>query len=194
MKIENLQQLFTDELQDLYDAETRIIEALPKMAEKASSPELRSAFQQHLRETEGQKLTEARQIYVAPTMRVTLLDDPNFEAKAKTPDVQETGTDRAATWQWSLRPLLPGKHTLYARVEVLQRAQNGELSSVESYTRRVAIVVKSGMWNNSVGAMEKATSLGDLLGKLFGSWRGALAALTLLIGAAVALWAAITKL
>ena len=55
MKIENLQELFIDELQDLYDCESRIIEALPKMAEKASAPELRSAFEQHLRETEQQR-------------------------------------------------------------------------------------------------------------------------------------------
>ncbi len=55
MKIENLHQLFVDEIQDLYDAETRIIEALPKMVEQATSPELKSAFQMHLRETEEQK-------------------------------------------------------------------------------------------------------------------------------------------
>jgi ferritin-like metal-binding protein YciE len=54
MKIENLNELLVDELQDLYDAENRIIEALPKMAEQASSPDLRNAFEQHLRETQEQ--------------------------------------------------------------------------------------------------------------------------------------------
>ncbi len=51
MKIENLHQLFVDELQDLYDAEKRIVDALPDMAEKAASVDLRNAFEDHLRET-----------------------------------------------------------------------------------------------------------------------------------------------
>jgi ferritin-like metal-binding protein YciE len=54
MKIETLQDLFIDELRDLYDAEKQLIKALPKMASAASSPQLRMAFESHLRETEGQ--------------------------------------------------------------------------------------------------------------------------------------------
>lgn len=54
MKLESLNDLLIRELQDLYDAENSIIEALPKMAEKASSPELRSALNMHLEETRGQ--------------------------------------------------------------------------------------------------------------------------------------------
>jgi ferritin-like metal-binding protein YciE len=42
MKIESLHQLFVDELQDLYDAENRILKALPKMAEQAQSAQLKS--------------------------------------------------------------------------------------------------------------------------------------------------------
>lgn len=48
----NLNDLFIHELGDLYDAENRITEALPKMADAASSPELKMAFQDHLKETE----------------------------------------------------------------------------------------------------------------------------------------------
>jgi ferritin-like metal-binding protein YciE len=54
MKIESLQQLLVDELQDLYDGENRILKALPKMAEQAHSSQLKSAFQQHERETQQQ--------------------------------------------------------------------------------------------------------------------------------------------
>ena len=54
MKLQSLNDLLIKELQDLYDAENRIIEALPKMAEKASSPELRSGLNQHLEQTKGQ--------------------------------------------------------------------------------------------------------------------------------------------
>ena len=54
MKLESLRELFIQELQDLYSAENMIIKALPKMAEKASSPELRNALNEHLEQTRGQ--------------------------------------------------------------------------------------------------------------------------------------------
>jgi ferritin-like metal-binding protein YciE len=54
MKLQSLQQLFILEIQDLYSAEEQILKALPKMAEKANSPELQSAFSQHLQQTRGQ--------------------------------------------------------------------------------------------------------------------------------------------
>jgi len=49
-----LHDAFIDELRDAYDAEKQLIKALPKMAKAASSPALRSAFESHLKETQGQ--------------------------------------------------------------------------------------------------------------------------------------------
>ena len=49
-----LNDAFMDELQDAYDAEKQLTKALPKMAKAATSPELRSAFESHLKETKGQ--------------------------------------------------------------------------------------------------------------------------------------------
>ena len=46
-----LEELFVDELKDIYSAENQIIKALPKMAKAASSPELKRAFERHLEET-----------------------------------------------------------------------------------------------------------------------------------------------
>lgn len=54
MKLESLKNLFVDELKDLYNAESQLIKALPKMAKAASSEELRIAFEDHLQETENQ--------------------------------------------------------------------------------------------------------------------------------------------
>jgi ferritin-like metal-binding protein YciE len=54
MKLNSLRELYIAELKDLYDGEHRIIKALPKMAETASAPELRSAFQEHLEQTRRQ--------------------------------------------------------------------------------------------------------------------------------------------
>lgn len=53
MKLESLHDLYLAELKDLYSAEDQIIKALPKMIEKAQSPELRSALEQHLEQTRG---------------------------------------------------------------------------------------------------------------------------------------------
>jgi ferritin-like metal-binding protein YciE len=47
-------KLFVDELKDIYWAEKHLTKALPKMAKKATSPELIQAFENHLTETEGQ--------------------------------------------------------------------------------------------------------------------------------------------
>lgn len=53
MKLETMKDLLLDELQDLYSAETQITKALPKMAKTSSNPELKQAFESHLKETEG---------------------------------------------------------------------------------------------------------------------------------------------
>ncbi len=54
MKLNSLHDLYLNELKDLYNAEDRIIKALPKMTEAASSPELRQAFENHLQQTRVQ--------------------------------------------------------------------------------------------------------------------------------------------
>jgi ferritin-like metal-binding protein YciE len=54
MKMQSLEALFVDQLKDLYDAEHQLIKALPKMAEAASSPDLKRGFQEHLAQTERQ--------------------------------------------------------------------------------------------------------------------------------------------
>jgi ferritin-like metal-binding protein YciE len=51
VKLESLQEIFVEELKDLYSAENQIIKALPKMIKAASSKELRAAFESHLLET-----------------------------------------------------------------------------------------------------------------------------------------------
>jgi ferritin-like metal-binding protein YciE len=53
MKLENLRDLFVDELKDLYSAENQLLKALPKMAKAATAPDLKRAFESHLKETQG---------------------------------------------------------------------------------------------------------------------------------------------
>jgi ferritin-like metal-binding protein YciE len=53
MQKNTLRELYVEELRDIYDAEKQLIKALPKMAEAASSEELRSGFEEHLEQTKG---------------------------------------------------------------------------------------------------------------------------------------------
>ena len=53
-EFKSLECLFWDQIRDLYDAENRLIKALPKMAEAAHNPQLKAAFQSHLTETKQQ--------------------------------------------------------------------------------------------------------------------------------------------
>jgi ferritin-like metal-binding protein YciE len=51
--MKTLKDLFLDELADIYDAEKRIVKALPKLAKAATCNQLRGTFEAHLKETEG---------------------------------------------------------------------------------------------------------------------------------------------
>ena len=51
MKIATLEDLFVDELKDIYSAENQMIKALPKMAEVSELDDLRVAFEHHLDQT-----------------------------------------------------------------------------------------------------------------------------------------------
>jgi len=53
MALESLNDLWLDQLRDLYDAENQLIKALPKMAEAANSEELREGIERHLEQTKG---------------------------------------------------------------------------------------------------------------------------------------------
>jgi ferritin-like metal-binding protein YciE len=52
MKLDTLEKLYVNELRDIYNAENQLLKALPKMAKGASSPDLKNAFENHLRQTE----------------------------------------------------------------------------------------------------------------------------------------------
>jgi ferritin-like metal-binding protein YciE len=51
---DSLHQLFILKLQSLYDVEQELVKVLPKLAKNASNEELSAAFEEHLKETEGQ--------------------------------------------------------------------------------------------------------------------------------------------
>src|ERR1700680_1913130 len=68
MKIATLSALLNEELKDIYDAEKRLVRALPKMAKAASAPDLRSAFEEHLSATKKhvERLEQVFELFGVP--------------------------------------------------------------------------------------------------------------------------------
>jgi ferritin-like metal-binding protein YciE len=64
MQKDSLRKLYVDELKDLYNAETQLVKALPKMAKAASNAELRQGFEEHLRQT-SEHVSRLEQIFDA---------------------------------------------------------------------------------------------------------------------------------
>jgi len=100
MKLETIKELYIKELKDLYDAENQITQALPKMAEAASSPQLKSAFQQHLQQTQEQikrleqifgKLGETSTGVKCKGMAGLIAENEELLKKPADPDVKDAG-------------------------------------------------------------------------------------------------------
>jgi len=66
-KIATLQDVFIDQLKDLFSAESQLIKALPKMAKASTSPELKKGFLAHLEQT---KEHTARLQKIADSLKV----------------------------------------------------------------------------------------------------------------------------
>ena len=62
MRKDSLQQLYVNELKDLYNAETQLVKALPKLAKASSNAQLRQAFEEHLRQT-SEHVSRLEQIF-----------------------------------------------------------------------------------------------------------------------------------
>jgi len=50
-KLASLEDLYVEQLKDLYSAETQLIKALPEMAKASHAPDLKAGFQEHLEQT-----------------------------------------------------------------------------------------------------------------------------------------------
>ncbi len=54
MSLSSLNDLLSEQIQDMYDAEQQLLQALPEMASAAHTKELKMAFQEHQQETREQ--------------------------------------------------------------------------------------------------------------------------------------------
>jgi ferritin-like metal-binding protein YciE len=100
MKLELLEDFYVEELKDLYSAEKQILKALPEMAKAASSEELRLGFEQHERETRGQKerleqlfgkLGEPAKPKKCKAMAGLIAEAKEFLAEDAEPEVRDVG-------------------------------------------------------------------------------------------------------
>jgi ferritin-like metal-binding protein YciE len=62
MQTNSFRELYIDELRDLYNAETQLTKALPKMAKASTNDQLRQAFEEHLRQT-SEHVSRLEQIF-----------------------------------------------------------------------------------------------------------------------------------
>ncbi len=83
--IQTLDDLFVHTLQDIYYAENQIVKNLPTMIEKASSPELKQAFDTHLVETKNQvqRLEQVFRMHGQPVKAVTCAAMDGILSEAK---------------------------------------------------------------------------------------------------------------
>lgn len=96
----SLEDLFVNLLKDIYYAEKQVLKALPKMAKKADSDELRQAFEHHLEETKGQ-VERLEQVFALCDLKPTAKSCPAIKGileegeedmkEAKNPDVLDAG-------------------------------------------------------------------------------------------------------
>jgi ferritin-like metal-binding protein YciE len=105
MSLTSLEDLFKHFVRDMYYAEKQILKALPKMARKAQSPDLREAFEHHREETEGhvENLEKVFELIGMKPRGVTcdaivgiLSEGTDMMEEASDPDTRDAGMVAAA--------------------------------------------------------------------------------------------------
>src|SRR5262249_42650906 len=76
--IKSMNDLFVHQLQDIYYAEQQLVKALPKMAEKASNPQLKQGFLTHLDETKTH-VKRLEQVFQMHGAKVKAVDCPAID-------------------------------------------------------------------------------------------------------------------
>jgi ferritin-like metal-binding protein YciE len=76
--IKTMNDLFVHQLQDIYYAEQQLVKALPKMAEKATEPQLKQGFLTHLDETKTH-VKRVEQVFQMHGVAVKAVDCPAID-------------------------------------------------------------------------------------------------------------------
>ncbi len=150
-KINSLEDLYLEELRDIYSAENQMIHALPKMAEAAQSDALRKGFENHLEQTRKQlsrveKICEAME--ASPKgkkckgMESLLAEGEEFMKEDVEPKVRDAGLIAAAQRVEHYEMAVYGTARTFARMlghddaaELLQKTLNEEAATDEKLTQ-----------------------------------------------------------
>lgn len=98
--MKTLQDLFEHQIKDLYNAENKLLKALPKLKDAADNPDLKKAFERHVEETGNHKkrLEEiCDELGIKPTgeechaMEGIIKEAEAFLKEDTTPDVRDAG-------------------------------------------------------------------------------------------------------
>ena len=76
--IKTMDDLFVHQLQDVFYAEQQLVKALPKMADKATDPQLKSGFLTHLEETKGH-VDRLKQVFKMHGVEARAVDCPAID-------------------------------------------------------------------------------------------------------------------
>jgi len=76
--IKTMNDLFVHQLQDIYYAEQQLVKALPKMADKATEPQLKQGFLTHLNETK-EHVKRLEQVFQMHGVAVKAIDCPAID-------------------------------------------------------------------------------------------------------------------
>jgi ferritin-like metal-binding protein YciE len=100
MKVNDFHQMYVAELQELRSVEAQLVDALPKMAEAASHPELKQAIRTHLEETQSQRDrldeilrrhgSEPRE-HVDQSMQAIVSESEKWAKMVEAPDLRAAG-------------------------------------------------------------------------------------------------------
>jgi ferritin-like metal-binding protein YciE len=80
--IETLDDLFVHTLRDIYYAEKQLVKALPKLADKATNPELKQGLMEHLAETKNH-VTRLEQVFDLHGAAAKAVDCPAIDGIIK---------------------------------------------------------------------------------------------------------------
>ena len=165
MALENLQQLYLEQLRDLYSAENQILEALPMMAKRAAHPELKSGFELHQRQTEEQvrrleqiadSLGESIKGETCDGMKGLLKEGQKMMKERGSDDVRDAALIAAAQRVEHYEIAGYGCARTYARLlgddngrQLLERTLNEEKATDEKLTHLAETVIN----RQAVGAM-----------------------------------------
>ena len=120
--LNDLNDLLIEQLRDIYNAEGQLTKALPKMAKAATNPELRSAFEKHLAQTEEHVNRLEKVLALIETKRAGATPQPGVEKRKLAPVVDlMTALKQSIAEKERGRPtLVPAKAT--AAKKASQRA------------------------------------------------------------------------